>query len=59
MKKVVVVIVAVIGLIVSLVVGMDMMKGIKNIFALNHYQPTENISVSTEWHQDLSCCLHK
>ena len=55
MRKFFVVLVWVMGLGLAALFAKDIVRGVKNVIAINHFTPVEVNNAPTGWHQDLCC----
>ena len=53
-----VVLVWVMGLGLAALFAKDIVRGVKNVIAINHFTPVEVNNAPTGWHQDLCCYLN-
>ena len=53
MRKFFVVLVWVMGLGLAALFAKDIVRGVKNVIAINHFTPVEVNNAPTGWHQDL------
>ena len=58
MRKFFVVLVWVMGLGLAALFAKDIVRGVKNVIAINHFTPVEVNNAPTGWHQDLCCYLN-
>ena len=58
MKKKIVAIALVMGLGLAALFAKDIVRGVKNVIAINHFTPVEVNNAPTGWHQDLCCYLN-
>ena len=59
MRKFFVVLVWVMGLGLAALFAKDIVRGVKNVIAINHFTPVEVNNAPTGWHQDLCCMGHR
>ena len=57
-EKFFVVLVWVMGLGLAALFAKDIVRGVKNVIAINHFTPVEVNNAPTGWHQDLCCYLN-
>lgn len=57
MRKFFVVLVWVMGLGLAALFAKDIVRGVKNVIAINHFTPVEVNNAPTGWHQDLCCYM--
>ena len=55
MRKFFVVLVWVMGLGLAALFTKDIVRGVRNVIAINHFTPTEVNNAPIGWHQDLCC----
>ena len=58
MRKFFVVLGWVMGLGLAALFAKDIVRGVKNVIAINHFTPVEVNNAPTGWHQDLCCYLN-
>ena len=46
------------GLGLAALFAKDIVRGVKNVIAINHFTPVEVNNAPTGWHQDLCCYLN-
>ena len=58
MRKFFIVLVWGMGLGLAALFTKDIVRGVRNLIAINHFSPTEVNNAAIGWHQDLCCYLN-
>lgn len=58
MRKFFIVLVWGMGLGLAALFTKDIVRGVRNVIAINHFTPTEVNNAPIRWHQDLCCYLN-